>query len=142
MIKIEAIIREEQFYDVQEALNKVEIYGITAYQVMGCGQQRGWRSRVRGTEVDINMLPKIKLEIVVSTEEWAEKTIKTISNAAYTGNIGDGKIFVYNLDNVIRIRTGDTGISAVNPSRDEKPQGNEKKSPEAIAKEKRQSKKK
>lgn len=143
MIKIEAIIREEQFYDVQEALNKVEIYGITAYQVMGCGQQKGWKSRVRGTEVDINMLPKIKLEIVVSTEEWAEKTIRTIRDAAYTGNIGDGKIFVYNLDNVVRIRTGDTGISAVNPSKDEKTsQSDEKNSPEAIAKAKRKSKKK
>lgn len=142
MIKIEAIIREEQFFDVQEALKKIEIYGITAYQVMGCGQQKGWKSRVRGSEVDINMLPKIKLEIVVSTEEWAEKTIKAIREAAYTGNIGDGKIFVYNLDNVIRIRTGDTGIAAVNPSKNEKLLEEEKKSPEKIAKDKRKDKKK
>lgn len=142
MIKIEAIIREEQLFDVQEALNNVEIYGITVYQVMGCGQQKGWKSRVRGSEVDINMLPKIKMEIVVSTEEWAEKTIKAIREAAYTGNIGDGKIFVYNIDNVIRIRTGDTGVAAVNPSKNEKSSEEKKKSPEEIAKEKRKSKKK
>lgn len=143
MIKIEAIIREEQFLDVREALNKVEITGVTAYQVMGCGQQMGWKERVRGAEVEINMLPKIKLEIVVSTEEWAEKTIKAIREAAYTGNIGDGKIFVYDIDNVIRIRTGDTGVAAINPSKDDgKQQKTDPKSPAEIAKEKREAKKK
>ncbi len=143
MIKIEAIIREEKLLDVQEALKKVDVYGITAYQVMGCGQQKGWKSHIRGSEVDINMLPKIKVEIVVSTEEWAEKTIKAIREAAYTGNIGDGKIFVCNLDNVIRIRTGDMGVAAVDPSEgEENPEGNSSNSPEKIAREKRKNKKK
>ena len=70
MIKIEAIVREEVFEDVKEALNKIEVNGITVSQVMGCGAQRGYKKRVRGTEVDVMMLPKIKFEIVVSSEEW------------------------------------------------------------------------
>lgn len=116
MIKIEAIVREEKFEDVKEALNAIEIRGITVSQVMGCGWQKGWNEVVRGTKVDLNMLPKIKFEIVVSTEEWAEKTIDAIIKSAYTGNIGDGKIFSYDLKDVIRIRTGERGAQAINRS--------------------------
>ena len=75
MIKIEAIVREEVFEDVKEALNKIEVNGITVSQVMGCGAQRGYKKRVRGTEVDVMMLPKIKFEIVVSSEEWEQISI-------------------------------------------------------------------
>lgn len=75
MIKIEAIVREEVFEDVKEALNAINVNGITVSQVMGCGAQRGYKKRVRGTEVDVMMLPKIKFEIVVSSEEWEQKTI-------------------------------------------------------------------
>ena len=73
MIKIEAIVREDKFEDVKQALQNIKINGITVYQVMGCGTQRGYVEYVRGHEVDINMLPKIKFEIVVSDEEWEEK---------------------------------------------------------------------
>jgi nitrogen regulatory protein P-II 1 len=114
MIKIEAIVREEKFEDVKEALNKIEVNGITAYQVMGCGKQKGYTELVRGTEVDIVMLPKIKFEIVVSSEEWEKKTIDAIVKAAKTGNPGDGKIFSYDLRTVMRIRTQETGTEAIN----------------------------
>ncbi|MDR3289259.1 MAG: P-II family nitrogen regulator [Peptococcaceae bacterium] len=114
MIKIEAIVREEKLEDVKEALNKIEVKGITVYQVVGCGIQKGYSEFVRGSKVDISLLPKIKFEIVVSTEEWAEKTIKAIKDAAFTGNPGDGKIFSYDLRSVIRIRTGETGTDAIN----------------------------
>ena len=114
MIKIEAIVREEVFEDVKEALNKIEVNGITVSQVMGCGAQRGYKKRVRGTEVDVMMLPKIKFEIVVSSEEWEQKTIAAIQKAAFTGEVGDGKIFSYDLDNAVRIRTREIGLAALN----------------------------
>ena len=75
MIKIEAIIREEKFEDVKEALNAIEVNGMTVSQVMGCGAQRGYKELVRGTEVDVQMCPKLKFEIMVSDEEWEAKTI-------------------------------------------------------------------
>ena len=74
MIKVEAIVREEVFEDVKEALNAIDVNGITVSQVMGCGAQRGYKKLVRGTEVDVVMQPKIKFEIVVSSEEWEKKT--------------------------------------------------------------------
>lgn len=114
MIKIEAIVQEFKFEDVREALGEIEVNGITVYQVMGCGIQKGYSEIVRGQKVDIMVTPKIKFDIVVSTEEWAEKTIEAIRKAAYTGSVGDGKIFVSTLDNVIRIRTGETGAAAIN----------------------------
>jgi nitrogen regulatory protein P-II 1 len=114
MIKIEAIVREEKLEDIKEALNKVEVNGITVSQVMGCGKQKGYKELVRGTEIDIIMLPKIKFEIIVSSEEWEQKTIKAIQEAAYTGNSGDGKIFSYDLRTVIRVRTKEAGTAAIN----------------------------
>ena len=114
IIKVEAIIREEKLQDVLDALAEMNVHGVTCYQVMGCGTQRGMKSYVRGhQEVEIHMLPKIKLEILVSSEEWEQKTMETIQKAAYTGNIGDGKIFVYDITNVIRVRTGDEGEDAL-----------------------------
>jgi nitrogen regulatory protein P-II 1 len=81
--------------------------------VMGCGHQKGYSEMVRSSKVDITMVPKLKFEIVVSSAEWAEKTIKAIEEVACTGKIGDGKIFVYELDDVIRIRTGERGNIAI-----------------------------
>lgn len=115
MIKIEAIVREDKFEDVKQALQNINVHGITVYQVMGCGTQRGYVEFVRGHEVDINMLPKIKFEIVVSDEEWEAKTIDAIQKAAYTGNPGDGKIFSYDLKTAMRIRTKETGYDAIQP---------------------------
>jgi nitrogen regulatory protein P-II 1 len=114
MIKVEAIVREEKLEDVKAALNKIEVTGITVFQVMGCGIQRGYTELVRGQQVDYALRPKVKFEIVVSSEEWAEKTISAIQEAAYTGNVGDGKIFAYDLRSVMRIRTKESGTKAIN----------------------------
>ena len=114
IIKIEAIVREEKFEEVKAALKEIDVNGISVSQIMGCGAQKGHKQLVRGTEVDMFMLPKIKFEIVVSSEEWAEKTIKAIQEAAYTGDVGDGKIFTYEVKDVYRIRTKETGYDALN----------------------------
>ena len=113
LIKIEAIVREEKLEDVKEALNAIQVNGITVSQVMGCGSQRGYKSVVRGMEVDVMMLPKIKFEIVVSSEEWEKKTIEAIQKAAYTGEVGDGKIFSYEIRSALKIRTRETGFDAL-----------------------------
>ena len=113
MIKVEAIVREEVFEDVKEALNAIDVNGITVSQVMGCGAQRGYKL-VRGTEVDVVMQPKIKFEIVVSSEEWEKKTIEAIQKAAYTGEVGDGKIFSYEIRTATKIRTKESGYDALN----------------------------
>ena len=106
LIKIEAIVREA----VQQS---GAIAPVTVYQVVGCGVQRGMSEYVRGQKVDIQVLPKIKFEIVVSSEEWEQKTIEAIKTAAYTGHPGDGKIFSYYIKQAVKIRTGQTGYDAV-----------------------------
>ena len=113
MIKEEAIIREEKFEDVKAALSDSEVNGITVSQGMGFGAQRGVKEVVRGSEVELFMHPKIKFEIVVSSEEWEKKTIDAIRKAAFTGEIGDGKIFSYEIRSVLKIRTGETGYDAL-----------------------------
>lgn len=112
MKKIEAIIRPEKLDDVKEALNAYGIFGMTVTQVMGCGRQKGRKEVYRGIELNINLLPKIKIEIAVNDQDQ-DKVIDVISKTARTGQIGDGKIFVYNIEDVIRIRTGDTGENAI-----------------------------
>ena len=94
MIKVEAYVREDKFEDVKAALNAIGVNGLTVSQVMGCGIQRGYKEIVRGMQVDMQMQPKIKFEIVVSSEEWEAKTIEAIEKAAYTGEPGDGKILL------------------------------------------------
>ena len=113
MIKIDAFIREEKFEDVKAALNAIGVNGMTVSQVMGCGIQRGYKEIVRGMQVDMQMQPKIKFEIVVSSEEWEEKTINAIQEAAFTGETGDGKIFSYEIRTAQRIRTKETGYDAI-----------------------------
>ena len=113
MIKIDAIVREEKFEDVKQALQDLEVNGITVSQVMGCGAQRGYTEIVRGMEIGIQMRPKIKFEIVVSSEEWEKKTIDAIQKAAYTGEMGDGKIFSYEIRSALKIRTKETGYDAI-----------------------------
>ena len=81
---------------------------------MGCGAQRGYKKRVHGTEVDVMMLPKIKFEIVVSSDEWEKKTIAAIQKAAFTGEVGDGKIFSYEIRSAMKIRTRECGYDALN----------------------------
>ena len=113
LIKINAIVREEKFEDVKEALNKIGVNGITVSQVMGCGAQKGFTEVIRGTKVDMMMRPKIKIEIVVSSEEWERKTIEAIQTSAFTGEVGDGKIFSYEVRNVVKIRTGERDVDAL-----------------------------
>ena len=88
MVKIDAIVREEKYEEIKDALNHIDVHGITVSQVMGCGVQKGYSSLVRGKKIDINMLPKIKFEIVVSSSEWADKVVETITKIAFTGNHG------------------------------------------------------
>lgn len=113
LIKIDAIVREEKFEDVKDALNKIEVNGITVSQVMGCGAQRGYKEVVRGSKVDVVLQPKVKFEIVVSSEEWEKKVIDAIQKAAYTGDMGDGKIFSYEIKDAMKIRTKETGYDAL-----------------------------
>ena len=113
LIKVEAIVREEMFEDVKDALNQIGVNGITVSQVMGCGVQRGYKEVVRGSEVDIVLQPKVKFEIVVSSEDWEKKVIETIREAAFTGGVGDGKIFSYEIRSAMKIRTGETGYDAL-----------------------------
>lgn len=113
IIKIEAIVREEKYEEVKKALADIGVNGITAYQVVGCGVQRGLSEYVRGQKVDVQVLPKIKFEIVVSSEEWETKTIDVIQKTAFTGNPGDGKIFSYYIHQAVKIRTGETGYDAI-----------------------------
>ena len=116
MIKIEAYIREEKFEDVKKALDELNVNGLTVYQVMGCGIQRGYKEIVRGMEVDMQMQPKVKFEIIVSSEEWEEKVVNAIQEAAYTGEVGDGKIFTFEIRSALKIRTKETGYDAIQES--------------------------
>ena len=118
LIKVEAIVREEKFEDVKDALNQIEVNGITVSQVMGCGVQRGYKEVVRGSEVDIVLQPKVKFEIVVSSEVWENKVIEAIREAAFTGDVGDGKIFSYEIRSAMKIRTKETGYDALQSQHD------------------------
>jgi nitrogen regulatory protein P-II 1 len=112
MKKIEAIIKPFKLDEVKEALNALGIAGMTVTEVKGFGRQKGHVELYRGAEYDISFIPKVKIEAVVA-DSIAEKVITTIMEKAKTGKIGDGKIFVTKIDEVIRIRTGEKGESAI-----------------------------
>ncbi len=112
MKKIEAIIKPFKLDEVKEALHTIGVQGLTVTEVKGFGRQKGHTELYRGAEYVVDFLPKIKLEIVVS-DEMVDKVIQAIVESANTGRIGDGKIFVLSLDEVIRIRTGERGAEAV-----------------------------
>ena len=112
MKKIECIIRPEKLDDVKEALNEAGIMGLTVSDVLGCGRQKGRKEVYRGIEYTLNLLPKIKIEIVVRDED-VENIAKIIIETAKTGLIGDGKIFVSTIEDAYRIRTGETGETAI-----------------------------
>jgi nitrogen regulatory protein P-II 2 len=109
---ISAIIKPFKLDDVREALGDIGVSGITVTEVKGFGRQKGHTELYRGAEYVVDFLPKIKVEIAVD-DGLVDKVIEAITNAARTGKIGDGKIFVYNLEQVVRIRTGETGIAAL-----------------------------
>ena len=112
MKKIEAIVKPFKLDEVKEALQAIGIQGMTVTEVKGFGRQKGHTELYRGAEYVVDFLPKIKVEVVVS-DELADKAVQAIVSAANTGRIGDGKIFVTPVDEVIRIRTGETGEDAI-----------------------------
>jgi nitrogen regulatory protein P-II 1 len=112
MKKIEAIIKPFKLDEVKEALHEIGIQGLTVTEVKGFGRQKGHTELYRGAEYVVDFLPKIKLEVVVG-DDLSDKVVDAIVNAANTGRIGDGKIFVLPLEEVIRIRTGERGPDAV-----------------------------
>ncbi len=112
MKKVEAIIKPFKLEDVREALSEVGITGMTATEVKGFGRQKGHTELYRGAEYVVDFLPKVKLEMVVNTDQ-VQSCIEAITNAARTGKIGDGKIFVTPIEQVIRIRTGETDEAAI-----------------------------
>ena len=112
MQKIEAIIQPFKLEPVKEALHAISVQGMTVTEVKGFGRQKGIREVYRGMEYQVDFLPKVKIEIIAADDK-AKDIIEAIIDKARTGRIGDGKIFVYPVGEVIRIRTGDTGESAV-----------------------------
>lgn len=112
MKKIEAIIKPFKLDEVKDALNEIGIQGMTVTEVKGFGRQKGHTELYRGAEYIVDFIPKIKLEIVTS-DSLAAKVVEIIEKVAKTGKIGDGKIFVYAVEEVIRIRTGEQGETAV-----------------------------
>jgi len=107
-----AIIKPFKLDDVRESLSEVGVQGITVTEVKGFGRQKGHTELYRGAEYVVDFLPKVKLEVAVKAE-IVEQAIEAITRAAQTGKIGDGKIFVYDLEQVVRIRTGETGPEAI-----------------------------
>jgi len=112
MKKVEAVIKPFKLNEVQEQLNEIGVKGITVSEVKGFGRQKGHTELYRGAEYVVDFLPKIKMEIIIHDEQ-VDDVINTITKSAQTGRIGDGKIFVTNLEDIIRIRTGERGEEAV-----------------------------
>ena len=112
MKKIEAIIKPFKLDEVKEALNELGIQGMTLSEVKGYGRQKGHTELYRGAEYVVDFIPKLKIEIVLP-DDLVEKAIEAILNSAKTGKIGDGKIFVYNVEEAIRVRTGEKGEDAI-----------------------------
>lgn len=112
MKKVEAIIRPSKLDEVKGALELIGIRGMTVSQVIGCGTQKGHVSVYRGQEYTINLVDKIKIEIVVE-DKYVEQVVNRISSTAKTGEVGDGKIFIYPVEKAVRIRTGESGEEAI-----------------------------
>lgn len=112
MKKIEAIVRHHKLEEVKEALTKIGVQGMTVSEVRGFGRQKGHKETYRGAEYTVDFLPKVKIEIAVADDSLS-KAITAISEAARTGKVGDGKIFVTDLSDVVRIRTGESGSEAI-----------------------------
>lgn len=112
MKKIEAIIKPFKLDDVKEALHEIGLQGMTVIDARGFGRQKGHTELYRGAEYVVDFLPKVKIELVVA-DRLAEPAIEAISKAAHSGRIGDGKIFIYAVEDAVRIRTGETGEDAI-----------------------------
>src|SRR5512147_3212894 len=112
MKKIEAIIRSDRLQGVQDALDELGVSGLTVTEVMGCGRQKGYTEHYRGSRANISLLPKLKVESVVPAE-ITDRVVEAIVSAAYTGETGDGLLFVLPVSQAVRIRTGERGIETV-----------------------------
>jgi len=112
MKKIEAIVKPFKLDDVKEALNEIGIQGMTISEVKGYGRQKGHKEIYRGAEYVVDFIPKVKIEIIVESER-ADQVVEAIEKAANTGKIGDGKIFVFSVEEVVRVRTGEKGKDAI-----------------------------
>jgi len=112
MKKIEAIIKPFKLDDVKEALNEVGIQGMTISEVKGYGRQKGHKEIYRGAEYVVDFIPKIKIEVVLA-DEMVSQTVEKIQQAAHTGKVGDGKIFISSIEEAIRVRTGEKGKDAI-----------------------------
>ena len=112
MKRIIAIVRPEKMEELKDALFAADVSGMTIAQVMGCGNQHCWSEYFRGTEVLLNMLPKVKFELVVADDD-ADKLVDLICETAATGDVGDGKVFISPVEEVIRIRTRERGEQAI-----------------------------
>ena len=112
MKKIEAIIKPFKLDEVKEALHEVGLQGITVLEAKGFGRQKGHTELYRGAEYVVDFLPKVKIELFVK-DDMAERAVEAIQQAAHTGRIGDGKIFIVPVENAIRVRTGETGSEAI-----------------------------
>jgi nitrogen regulatory protein PII len=112
MKKVEAVIKPFKLDEVREALSAIGVNGLTVTEVKGFGRQKGHTELYRGAEYVVDFLPKIKIEVILATD-MVESAIEAIIKAAHTGKIGDGKIFVTSVEQVIRIRTGETGEAAI-----------------------------
>jgi len=112
MKKVEAIIKPFKLEEVKDALTEIGIQGLTVSEVKGFGRQKGHTELYRGAEYVVDFIPKIKIEVVV-TDDIVEKVVETIVNAARTGRIGDGKVFIIPVEDAVRIRTGERGDSAI-----------------------------
>lgn len=112
MKKIEAIIKPFKLDDVKEALNDIGIHGMTVYEIKGYGRQKGHTEIYRGAEYAVDFIPKIKVEIIVEASRL-DQVLEVVRQAAFTGKIGDGKIFISPIETVIRVRTGEKGTDAV-----------------------------
>ena len=112
MTKVVIITKQNKFEGLKHALDQIGITGMTVTQVLGCGMQRGSKEFYRGIPLESNLLPKVKIEVVICKVPL-NLFIDTVKKALYTGSVGDGKIFVYNVDNVIKVRTGEEGYDAL-----------------------------
>ena len=112
MKRIAAVVRPEKLEPLKEALFQAKISGMTIYQFHGCGNQHGWKEYFRGSEVFLNMIPKVKFEIIVE-DSRVDEIVDVIVNVARTGEVGDGKIFISSIDSVVRVRTGEKDEAAV-----------------------------
>ena len=112
LTKVVVITRQSKFEELKAALEQIGITGLTVTQVLGCGMQKGRREYYRGAEVETTLLPKVKLEVVISKVPL-DLLIATVRRALYTGAVGDGKIFVYDVENVVKVRTGEEGYAAL-----------------------------